>query len=204
MTADDILDHTFFSDEAWIHLDGYVNSQNYRIWSSENPHATVETTLHPIKVGVWVAMSRQRISGPYFFNFTVNSERYINNILEPFVNELDDQELQYGHFQQDSATAHTAFNTMRYLRQFFGERIISRGRWPSRSPDLTPLDFFLFGHLKNKVFTRNLHTVEELQAAITEEIQNITPQMLLNVFDSLKRRVNICLQHGGAQFEHYL
>jgi hypothetical protein len=62
----------------------------------------------------------------------------------------------------------------------------------------------LFGHLKNKVFTRNLHTVEEIQAAITEEIQNITPQMLLNVCDSLKRRVNICLQHGGAQFEHYL
>jgi hypothetical protein len=92
MPADDILDHTFFSDEAWIHLDGYVNSQNYRIWSSENPHPTVETTLHLIKVGVWMAMSRQRIIGPYFFNFTVNSERYVNNILEPFVNELDDQE----------------------------------------------------------------------------------------------------------------
>jgi hypothetical protein len=34
-------------------LSGYVNSQNYRIWSSENPHAFVETRLHPVKVGVW-------------------------------------------------------------------------------------------------------------------------------------------------------
>jgi hypothetical protein len=149
-------------------------------------------------------MSRQRIIGPYFLNFTINSDRYINRILNPFINELDDQELQHGHFQQDSATAHTAFNTMQYLRQFFGNRVISRGIWPSRSPDLTPLDFFLFGHLKNKVFARNLHTAEELQVAITQEIANITPQMLINVFESLKRRVNICLHHDGAQFEQYL
>jgi predicted component of type VI protein secretion system len=63
----------------------------------------------------------------------------------------------------------------------------------------------MFGHLKNKVFARNLHTTEELQAAITQEIANITPQMLINVFESLKRRVNIlvCLHHNGAQFEQY-
>jgi hypothetical protein len=163
---DDVLDQTFFSDESWFHLDGFVNSQNYRIWSGENPHATITRTLHPLKMGVWVAMSRQRIIGPYFFNFTINSDRYITRILNPFINELDDQELQHGHFQQDSATAHTAFNTMQYLRQFFGNRVISRGIWPSRSPDLTPLDFFMFGHLKNKVFARNLHTAEELQCKL--------------------------------------
>jgi hypothetical protein len=28
MTADHILDQIFFSDEAWFHLDGFVNSQN--------------------------------------------------------------------------------------------------------------------------------------------------------------------------------
>jgi hypothetical protein len=99
-----ILDHTFYSDEAWFHLDGYINSQNYRTWSSENPHVTVATSLHPVKVGVWVAMSRQRIIGPCFFDFTINSERYINHILEPFINQLDDQELQNEYFQQDSAT----------------------------------------------------------------------------------------------------
>ncbi len=28
----------FFSDEAGFHLSGYVNSQNYRIWLTNNPH----------------------------------------------------------------------------------------------------------------------------------------------------------------------
>jgi hypothetical protein len=29
-----ILDYTWFSDEAWSHLSGYVNSQNTRLWGS--------------------------------------------------------------------------------------------------------------------------------------------------------------------------
>jgi hypothetical protein len=33
-----ILDYTWFSDEAWFHLSGYVNSQNTHLWGSENPH----------------------------------------------------------------------------------------------------------------------------------------------------------------------
>jgi hypothetical protein len=33
-------------DEAWFHLSGYINSQNSRIWSAENPHALHENPLH--------------------------------------------------------------------------------------------------------------------------------------------------------------
>jgi hypothetical protein len=53
------LDLSFFSDEAWFHLSGYVNSQNCRIWSTENTHVFQETPLHPIKVGEWLAESRR-------------------------------------------------------------------------------------------------------------------------------------------------
>lgn len=51
----------FWSDEAWFHLSGYMNSQNSRCWLSENPHQFIETPLHPQKVGVWAAMSGERI-----------------------------------------------------------------------------------------------------------------------------------------------
>jgi hypothetical protein len=33
---------TFFTDEANFNLSGYVNSQNNRYWSSENPHALIQ------------------------------------------------------------------------------------------------------------------------------------------------------------------
>ncbi|GFV54862.1 hypothetical protein TNCV_3683871 [Trichonephila clavipes] len=36
-----------FNDEAHFWLNGYVNKQNYRIWSEANPQVYVETPLHP-------------------------------------------------------------------------------------------------------------------------------------------------------------
>jgi hypothetical protein len=43
MKTVDILDATFFTDEVWFHILGYVNT---RLWSSENPHAVHEKPLH--------------------------------------------------------------------------------------------------------------------------------------------------------------
>lgn len=204
LNDNNILDKTFFSDEAWFHLSGYINSQNYRTWATENPHNYVESHLHPLKIGVWVAMSRRRIIGPIFFNDTVTAERYRTDILEPFINQLDDDELRTGYFQQDGAPAHVARNTLQYLQEFFGERLLSKDRFPTRSPDLTPLDFYLFGNLKTKIFRNRLHTIEELKVAIEEEIHNINQQELQHVFDNIKKRINLCLDANGGHFEHLL
>ncbi|GFY30921.1 hypothetical protein TNCV_1628951 [Trichonephila clavipes] len=35
-----------FSEEATFWLNGYVNKQNFRIWSETNPQVYVETPLH--------------------------------------------------------------------------------------------------------------------------------------------------------------
>jgi hypothetical protein len=57
---------TFFSDEAWFHLQGYINTQNNRYWNSQNPHLTHEVLLQPVKVGVWCAISSRRVVGSVF------------------------------------------------------------------------------------------------------------------------------------------
>jgi hypothetical protein len=44
-----VLDQVFFADEAWFHLSGYVNSQNYRTWRTEHPQNYTESPLHPQK-----------------------------------------------------------------------------------------------------------------------------------------------------------
>jgi hypothetical protein len=43
--------------------------------------------------------------------------------------------MQYGYFQQDSATVHAAQNSMSALQEVFDDRIISTGLWPPGSPD---------------------------------------------------------------------
>jgi hypothetical protein len=58
---------TFFSEEAWCHLQGYINTQNNRYWSSRNPQITYKVLFHPVKVGVWCAVSARRVVIPLFF-----------------------------------------------------------------------------------------------------------------------------------------
>jgi hypothetical protein len=47
---------TFFCDEEWFHLQGYINTQNH-YWGSQYPYLTHEVQLHAVKVGVWCAVS---------------------------------------------------------------------------------------------------------------------------------------------------
>jgi hypothetical protein len=56
---DGVLDPklTFFADEAWFHLSGYIIAQNNWYWSSINPKQTFEVLLHDQKIGVWCAIT---------------------------------------------------------------------------------------------------------------------------------------------------
>ncbi len=57
----------FYFDEAWIHLDGNIDLQNFQVRVSENPNAFVEKCLHLQKIGVWYAISRKQVVGYFFF-----------------------------------------------------------------------------------------------------------------------------------------
>ncbi|PSN32334.1 hypothetical protein C0J52_27339 [Blattella germanica] len=104
----EILNRTFFTDEAWFHLSGFINPQNSRIWTTENPHALKETALHSEKIGVWVSISKSRIIGPLFYDTTVDSDVYIDQIIYPFLSLLNEDEIQCCFFQQDNVTHHTS------------------------------------------------------------------------------------------------
>ena len=74
-----------------------------RIWSHENRYEFIEEPLQPKKIGVWAAISERRII------------RYRNEILEPFVNQLHDDELQNTFFQQDEAPIHCTMDNLNFL-----------------------------------------------------------------------------------------
>jgi hypothetical protein len=114
-----ILDYTWFSDKAWFHLSGYVNSQNTPLWASENPHELHEEPLHSKKVGVFCALSQRHIIRPiFFFDTTVTSAVYIE-IFQDFVNQLADEELSLGFYEQDGVTCHTSAMNMAEIESFF-------------------------------------------------------------------------------------
>jgi hypothetical protein len=86
---------------------------------------------------------------------------------DPFFNQLTAEETQHGYFQQDNATAQMANATMVAIRKVFEDRIISRGLWPPRSPDISFCNFYLWGNLKGKIYKNNPCSIEALQAKIT-------------------------------------
>ena len=49
---------------------------------------------------------------------------------------------------------------------------------PPRSPDLNPLDFFLWGYLKSRVFANKPKTIEELISNIRTDVANIPAEMI--------------------------
>jgi hypothetical protein len=74
-------------------------------------------------------------------------------------------------FQYDGAIAHNA-NTTALLQEFFGENTVGRGLWPPRSPDLTQLDFFLQGFLKENVYWNNPRSLKELKHNTEQTVAN--------------------------------
>lgn len=42
---------------------------------------------------------------------------------------MREDDLKWGYFQQGEATEHTATETIKYVQEFYGERLISRGLW---------------------------------------------------------------------------
>ncbi|GFT97857.1 uncharacterized protein TNCV_2167671 [Trichonephila clavipes] len=48
--------NVLWRDEAHFHLDVSVNTPNWRIWKTDNPHSTLQVPLHSLKVTekVWV------------------------------------------------------------------------------------------------------------------------------------------------------
>jgi len=76
--------------------------------------------------------------------------------------------------------------------------------WRQWEADLTPADFFLWGLLKGKVYKNTHRTIEQLKEAIRQEIQAVNVDTLGKVFQNLEKRIQVCLDVKGDQFQHRL
>ena len=62
----------------------------------------------------------------------------------------------------------------------------------------------LWGLLKGKVYKNTPRTIEQLKDAIRQEIQAVNIDTLGKVFQNLKKRIQVCLDVKGDQFQHRL
>jgi hypothetical protein len=90
---------------------------------------------------------------------------------------------------------------MQTVREILPKHVVSRFgdvAWPPRLPDLSACDFFLWGYLKQKVYVNRPHTIQDVKDNSRAEISQIPQNMLQKVMNGVRRRVELCLNSGGA------
>jgi hypothetical protein len=77
--------------------------------------------------------------------------------------------------------------------------------WPPISPDLTPLDFFLWEHLKTVVYSNPPNDLQDLKNKIIVACAQLTEEQILSATHrEALQRCEVCVAHHGNNFEQFL
>ncbi|CAG9796493.1 unnamed protein product [Diatraea saccharalis] len=211
------IQHVIWTDESTFTRNGMWNRRNSHLWSETNPRATQETG-HQTRwsVNVWAGVFNNVIFGPVFLPQRLDGAgylRFINESLDEILEGISLAELRRAWFQHDGSPPHVVRPVRERLTELFGDRWIGRlgpQAWPPRSPDLTPLDFFLWACVKEKVFNRVCDSAEEMRARIVSAFETIRTSciedstLMPRLHEETRRQARICVEMNGAQFEPHL
>lgn len=203
-----------FTDEATFTRCGITNVHNDHVYAEENPHMTTAVHhQHQFKINVWAGIIDDCIIGPAIIPNNLNGEVYLNFLRETLPELLENLPLLVRRdmwYMQDGAPPHFALAVRQHLHQTYPDRWIGRGadapiKWPARSPDLTPCDYFLWGALKSKVYASAINSEEELRRKIFLAFESLNnPETINRVQFNFMRRVNLCIEKNGGHFEQFL
>ena len=158
---------------------------------------------------VWAAIGVPGIIGPFFIEENVSGETYLNLLTEDFYPAFSSlpnaQEL---YFMQDGAPPHWSQRVRDWLNHNLADRWIGRGcprdhniAWPARSPDLTPMDFYLWSHIKSKVYVKNYQSLADLKTSITAAFREVTAENVSASVRNLEKRLKMVIERAGAHIE---
>ena len=87
------------------------------------------------------------------------------------------------------------------MRTVFKNLIISRNsdvNWPPRSCDLTPLDYFVWGAVKDKCYANHPEMIEALKHEI--EVHGTKGQTVENILKNWVDRMGYCNRPSNREF----
>lgn len=184
-----------WSDEAVFSVTGNRGGKVYRRPGSDplDTKFIQGTVKYPDKLMVWGAFGYHGVGKLVILprNVLMNADRY----LELLNDNLEDcfEMCQTNVFMQDGAPCHTA----KIIKNWFDFVQVDYVKdWPGNSPDLNPIEN-LWALMKNKLRDRDTSSIPRLEAAIQDIWNNINPQWLQHLAESVPRRLDKCVKREG-------
>lgn len=220
------VQNILWTDEAIFTRDGVVNYHNLHIWAHENPHEIRRGKFQQrFSVNVWIGLLGGTICGPHFLPARLNAESFLfflNNELGDLLDDVPLQARNHSWIQMDGAPPHYGRQIREWLNHNYEDRWIGRlpplqqhallvpgvgpTPWPPRSPDLNPLDYWLWGHLKAKVYEVVITTREQLTHRIIDAANELKQEhnLVSRAVQSTIKRCTKCIEVNGQHFEQFL
>ena len=187
------------------------NTQNDRVYddvtkkneiSDERLYTTKST--FPKKIMVSVGISQLGKTSLFVLEpgAKVNGQYYRDELLAKMIPEMDAISGGDYIFQQDGARAHTAKDTIKYIKDNMPDYIPPE-MWPPNSPDLNPVDYGIWESFMRKVYKKKISDVETLKTAL-EEVWEEFPQSEINeIIDRFRKRCNKVKAVKGKHIEQF-
>lgn len=206
------LSRILWTDECHFDRAGISNFKNLHVWSEENPHAKrVKKVQRQFSVNLWAGIIGGRLIGPFVLPDRLNGAAYLDflqNELPDLLHDVPEETRRSMVFQHDGCPSHYHRDVREFLDTNYEGRWIGRGgptEWPARSPDLTPLDFYLWGRMKELVYFKPVPTKEVLLERINEAGEKIREELMAAVTSTeVEKRVRLCIEKDGNHFENFL
>jgi len=205
-----LVNFIFFTDEKVFTIAQPRNTQNDRIYArtskKEIPANRLLYTRSTFSTSVMVSAGVSAL-GRTSLHFVepgvkIDGNYYREVLLQDLLPEMSELS-EYFIFQQDSAPAHRARDTIELLRLKTPD-FIPPTQWPPNSPDLNPLDYKIWSVMQEKVYKTKVHDVDELKSRILSVWEELDQRIIDAAVGQWRMRLRACVRASGGHFEQYL
>ena len=135
-----------------------------------------------------------KINGQYYRDVLLSQH------LLPAIREVSGENFV---FQQDSAPAHRAHETVEFLKRET-PAFIPPTLWPPYSPDLNPVDYKIWGILQDRIYQTRIRDIQHLKERLVEEWNRFDQGIIDSAVIQWRQRLHACVKAEGSHFEHQL
>ena len=195
------------SDEAWFYLANCNGKNRIHYVSRDKKQHSVEVNerreAHSKGFMVWSGVSYRGKTSLYFVEpgAKINSQYYINNILKKFLARDAKRLYPDGNFvfHQDSAPSHVSKTTTEFMNMNMS--YIKKEEWLPKSPDAAPMDFCIWGYLKQKLRYKKVKDMAGLKNALKKVWKELPQEVINKALQSWPKRVYKIYKNKGKQIE---